>query len=313
MIHKGIDFGDIHVPRLEGNSMDEDKIKEDEELEKGSDADLIQSLLADEAKGLSDLKEAIASAQDPKLKEVLQAVLEDEKKHNAAYEQLLQEAGGEGELDEHEAGESPEDEASEADEDVEAGLDEDDEEPLDKDEAGGKGDLIDDIRSVLEAHETEKGEDTGEDEEDEPDLEKSEGLEEGDEEDDGLEKSVTRVAKSYRVPILKADKQIVWGVVSEPGSIDLQGDRLSESEIRKACHKFMAESQKIGVEHDGIAKADIIESYIAPTDFECGGQSVRKGSWVMAVKVNDKDLWQSVKKGDITGFSIAGTGTRTPF
>jgi hypothetical protein len=33
----------------------------------------------------------------------------------------------------------------------------------------------------------------------------------------------------------------------------------------------------------------------------------------MAVKIHDLGLWQAVKKGDITGFSIAGTGNRTPF
>jgi hypothetical protein len=122
--------------------------------------------------------------------------------------------------------------------------------------------------------------------------------------------------KSYRVPIIvskSGDQQIVYGVVSEPGVIDLQGDRLSKSEIRAACHKFMQTGQRIGKEHSGVAKASIIESYIAPTDFKCNGQVVKSGSWVMAVKIHDNDLWQAVKKGDITGFSIAGTGTRTPF
>jgi hypothetical protein len=33
----------------------------------------------------------------------------------------------------------------------------------------------------------------------------------------------------------------------------------------------------------------------------------------MGVKIFDKDLWQAIKKGEITGFSIAGRGTRTPF
>ena len=75
----------------------------------------------------------------------------------------------------------------------------------------------------------------------------------------------------------------------------------------------MQTSQRIGKEHSGVAKASIIESYIAPTDFKCNGQVVKSGSWVMAVKIHDPALWQAVKKGDITGFSIAGTGTRTPF
>ena len=109
------------------------------------------------------------------------------------------------------------------------------------------------------------------------------------------------------------DQQIVYGVVSEPDTIDLQGDRLSAEEIRKACHKFMIESQRIGKQHLGPAEADIIESYIAPVKFKCNDQVVRKGSWVMAVKVQDQDLWQAVKSGKITGFSIAGQGSRIPF
>jgi hypothetical protein len=33
----------------------------------------------------------------------------------------------------------------------------------------------------------------------------------------------------------------------------------------------------------------------------------------MAVKTHDPDLWAAVKNGDITEFSVAGTGDRTPF
>jgi len=33
---------------------------------------------------------------------------------------------------------------------------------------------------------------------------------------------------------------------------------------------------------------------------------------VMAVKVHDPGLWQAIKKGEITGFSIGGHGTRIP-
>lgn len=155
-----------------------------------------------------------------------------------------------------------------------------------------------------------------EDEEDEDDLEKSDDEEDEDiekEDEDEDEDEEPDVEKRWTVPLFKSeDQQIVYGVVSEPGSVDLQGDVLTESEIRKACHSFMMTSQRIGHEHNGPANADIIESYIAPVNFECGGQLVKKGSWVMAAKIHDPVLWHGVKKGEINGFSIAGTGTRTP-
>jgi len=286
---------------------------EDTEMEKGSsDLDFVRERLEDESGGMEAYRQALDAVQDPQLKEILQAIQEDEQKHQAALEQWMQEHGED---------EGPEEEAA-VEEEPET-LSEEEEEPLDKEDdifsdeeeaisGDDASDLIDDIREVLAEHEAEKAEDEGEDEDDEdlPEFLKSDEDEEDEEEDE-----VSKVMKAYKVPIIvsKGEQQIVYGVVSEPDTVDLQGDRLSESEIRKACHKFMQTSQRIGKEHSGVAKASIIESYIAPTDFKCNGQPVRKGSWIMAVKVHDPSLWQAIKKGEITGFSIAGTGTRTPF
>jgi len=292
---------------------------EDTEMEKGSsDLDFVRERLEDESGGMEAYRQALDAVQDPQLKEILQAIQTDEQKHQAALEQWMQEHG-EGE-------EGPEEEAAVEEEPED--LPEEEEEPLDKEDdifpdeeeeisGDDASDLIDDIREVLAEHEAEAepGEESldKEDDEEDEDEDLPEFLKEDDDEEED-EDEVSKVMKSYRVPIIKTarDQQIVYGVVSEPGVEDLQGDILSESEIRKACHKFMQTSQRIGKEHSGVAKASIIESYIAPTDFKCNGQPVRKGSWIMAVKVHDKGLWQAVKKGEITGFSIAGTGSRTP-
>jgi hypothetical protein len=291
---------------------------EDTEMEKGSsDLDFVRERLEDESGGMEAYRQALEAVQDPQLKEILQAIQSDEQKHQAALEQWMQEHGeGEAEGPEEEAAveEEPEDLPEEEEEPLDK---EDDIFPEEEEETSGDdaSDLIDDIREVLAEHEAEKAEDEEpEEDEDEEDEDLPEFLKSDEEEED--EDEVSKVMKSYRVPIIVAkgsDQQIVYGVVSEPNVIDLQGDRLSKSEIRAACHKFMQTGQRIGKEHSGVAKASIIESYIAPTDFKCNGQVVKSGSWVMAVKIHDNDLWQAVKKGDITGFSIAGTGTRTPF
>jgi hypothetical protein len=41
-------------------------------------------------------------------------------------------------------------------------------------------------------------------------------------------------------------------------------------------------------------------------DMTIGSMVVKTGSWIMTWKVHDKKLWQSVKDGKITGFSIGG-------
>ena len=96
MINKGIDFGDIHVPRLEGNSMDEEEYIEDEELEKGSDLDRVRAILAGEGEGIDEIDQLIEMATDPQLKEMAEAIKQDESKHKAALEQWLetQDEGG---------------------------------------------------------------------------------------------------------------------------------------------------------------------------------------------------------------------------
>lgn len=301
--------------------MDEEEYNmEDEELEKGSDLDRVRAILASEGEGIDEIDQLIEMATDPQLKEMAEAIKQDESKHKAALEQWL-EMQDEGKSDEPEPEDAPdpdegEEEQIEADADPDDGISEEDlfgDETEPEEEA--TSDLIDDIREVLAEHEAEKAEDEEPEEDEDEDEDLPEFLKEDDDEEED-EDEVSKVMKSYRVPIIVAkgsDQQIVYGVVSEPNVIDLQGDRLSKSEIRAACHKFMQNSQRIGKEHSGVANASIIESYIAPTDFKCNGQVVKSGSWVMAVKIHDPALWQAVKKGDITGFSIAGTGTRTPF
>lgn len=297
--------------------MENDK---DEELEKGSDIDRVRAILAGESEGLDEIDQLIEMATDPQLKEMAEAIKQDESKHKAALEQWL-ELQSESEDDAEEAAAEDLEDIDDGEERVEADADSDDEileeTPAEDDiPSDDASDLIDDIREVLAEHEAEKADDTDEEKDDDEDLPEFLKSEEDDDEEED-EDEVSKVMKSYRVPIIvskaKGDQMVVYGIVSEPNVIDLQGDRLSKSEIRAACHKFMQTGQRIGKEHSGVAKASIIESYIAPTDFKCNGQVVKSGSWVMAVKIHDNDLWQAVKKGDITGFSIAGTGTRTPF
>lgn len=122
----------------------------------------------------------------------------------------------------------------------------------------------------------------------------------------------TEVRKNLVRGILKVDdeKQIVTGIVLEPEVEDAQGDIISAEEIEKAAHGFLAKSRIVGKSHAKIAKAEVVESYIAPDDFNLGSETVRKGTWLLSVKVHDRNLWEEVKTGEITGFSIGAIGIR---
>jgi DNA adenine methylase len=56
----------------------------------------------------------------------------------------------------------------------------------------------------------------------------------------------------------------------------------------------------------------ILESYVAPAAFALDGTQVRKGTWLLAVRVLDDALWGQIKAGELSGFSIGGSAVRNP-
>lgn len=117
------------------------------------------------------------------------------------------------------------------------------------------------------------------------------------------------------VPIAKADdeKRVVTGVVLEPNIVDAHEEWERPETIEKAAWDFLAKhnaATKLGVQHKVFGlDIELVESYIAPQDLVIGDDEVKKGSWVMSVRVIDEDVWQAVKAGAITGFSVGGTAT----
>lgn len=111
------------------------------------------------------------------------------------------------------------------------------------------------------------------------------------------------------VNVMKSDeeKQLVTGVVYEPEVEDAHGDFMTADEIEKAAHQFLKDYRNIDKQHDFISDVgEVVESWIAKTDMTLGDEEIKKGTWVMTVKVTDNESWESIKKGDITGFSMAG-------
>jgi DNA adenine methylase len=114
------------------------------------------------------------------------------------------------------------------------------------------------------------------------------------------------------VPLLKAntDEQTVTGIVLQPEVVDGQGDIYSADVIRKAAHKFLAaynKATKLGLQHKDFKKRfELLESYTAPQELVIKNKTIKEGSWIMTVKVLDSKIWQKVKEGKITGFSIHG-------
>lgn len=125
------------------------------------------------------------------------------------------------------------------------------------------------------------------------------------------DEEVTQTVKLF-VPVLKAnaEEKTVTGVVLQPEIVDAQGDVISAEVIKKAAERFLSSfnrSTKLGLQHKNFSKKfELLQSFIAPTDFVLNSTTVRAGSWVMKVRVVDAGVWKLVKDGKIKGFSIGG-------
>jgi hypothetical protein len=132
----------------------------------------------------------------------------------------------------------------------------------------------------------------------------------------GVKKSDKGLEWNLEIPIYKIDgeQRLVGGVVYEPDTVDAQGDSASEQEIQKAAHNFMIDSKTVGIMHkeDAGPRAKIVESYTAPARMQVGNQFVKRGTWIMVVKILDDGLWNMVKNDQITGFSMGGRAVENP-
>lgn len=103
------------------------------------------------------------------------------------------------------------------------------------------------------------------------------------------------------------EQKLVYGIVYEPNVPDAHGDYMTAEEIEKAAHGFLADARNIDTNHNFEGgTGEVVESYVAPDDFEIGNAVIRKGSWVLVTKASD-EVWDQIKAGVITGYSMAGT------
>lgn len=113
--------------------------------------------------------------------------------------------------------------------------------------------------------------------------------------------------------LLKTDdeKRLLYGVVYAPNDEDSQGDWATEEDIEKAAHAFLSNAfvRNIDKDHDFRPQdgAYVAESFILR------GQdpmfpNEKPGTWVVAIKIDNEETWNAVKKGELQGLSMAGSG-----
>ena len=107
-----------------------------------------------------------------------------------------------------------------------------------------------------------------------------------------------------------AENHYVTGVVYEPMTEDSHGNYMTEDEIVKACYWYSENGDKVDLQHsfEPLDGATVVENWVAKADFKVGDEEVKKGTWLMTVKVTNGDIWKGIENGEITGLSMGGVG-----
>jgi len=129
----------------------------------------------------------------------------------------------------------------------------------------------------------------------------------------GLEFEPAIEKADFEFKIMKVDqeKQMVGGIVYEPDDVDTQGEYTDAKEIESAQEAFMQkyseDTRRIKVQHMGQNyHFPIIESFIPEKDTQKGTDKIPAGAWWIMVKVTAPFIWDEIKAGRLTGFSMGG-------
>ena len=115
------------------------------------------------------------------------------------------------------------------------------------------------------------------------------------------------------------DEQVAYGWASVIDTangeylVDLQEDVIKLETLRKAAHKFMIDARNAGEMHKRVRGiGTVVESLIVTPDIrKVLGMEDGPTGWFIGMKVFEKSVWEKVKSGEYSAFSIGGKGTRT--
>lgn len=113
--------------------------------------------------------------------------------------------------------------------------------------------------------------------------------------------------------IKNSEKRTATFVILEPEIEDRNGDIISADEIIETAHEFFLNSWAKSVNLDHTENSDIddvrfVESFVAPVDLEIWGETIKKGSWLVAFRFFSDERWKQLEDGYITGVSMEGYG-----
>lgn len=108
------------------------------------------------------------------------------------------------------------------------------------------------------------------------------------------------------------EKRIVMAEVYAPDIPDSDGEYMTAEEIEKMAHRFLLNGRvsEVDIQHDGedAPGCTVVESFIARK----GDDQFIEGSWVVAMHIDNDEVWNQIKKKEINGFSMEALVVKEP-
>ena len=124
--------------------------------------------------------------------------------------------------------------------------------------------------------------------------------------------------KELKSDIIKVDvdERLVWGwayvsTVKGVMSVDHSDESVSPEVLVKAATNFMLSVRTAKAMHQGDSVGEVVHSF--PLTKELGeslGVSSDREGWIICMKIHNDEVWQSVKSGELSAFSIGGRALR---
>ena len=114
------------------------------------------------------------------------------------------------------------------------------------------------------------------------------------------------------------DRKIIFGWASIANDangqavVDSDNDTIPIEELEQAAYRYVEFSRKGGEMHERTGVANLIESMIfTPEKSELLGIGGLPQGWWVGFRVTDDAVWQKVKSGEYSMFSIGGRAVRS--
>lgn len=117
------------------------------------------------------------------------------------------------------------------------------------------------------------------------------------------------------------DKQLVfgWANIAKDANgefpLDWDGDVTDPTELEKAAYTFVLKYRETGTDHEGEAVGRLVESVVFTKEKqEALGipEGILPEGWWVGFYIEDKEIFEKVKKGEYQMFSVQGKARRMP-